>query len=190
MCSEAFGVVQRRPGIDEPGKLRDESAAGRRQSMLADVSCVAAVVQVESCQQHPLDLEGPWAVGMIFLQMPAAPQQVRHTTLVHGAAEAAAHHPPVALQDAVAIGAEHRGRVVEAAAGADGADGRFRRGEHPQPVAEGADPPAVSSGVTASLSRTCWAQEWTRCAVRSPSAFSTDGGTPQAAPRGAAFGRA
>ena len=33
-CGEAFGVVQRRRGVDEPGKLRDESAADRRQSRL------------------------------------------------------------------------------------------------------------------------------------------------------------
>ena len=45
---EAFGVVERRRGVDQTSEPGDEAAAGRRQSVLADVSCVAAVAQCES----------------------------------------------------------------------------------------------------------------------------------------------
>ena len=142
MQSEAFGIVERRRGVDQASQPGDEPAAGRRQSVLADVSGVTAVTQCESRPQDLLHLEGPRAVGVVFLQVLAAPQQVPHTGLVHGAVEAAIHHPPVAYQYAVEVGFEHGGGVVEAAAGADGVERRLRGGEDPQPVADGTDPPA------------------------------------------------
>ena len=76
MRGKAFGIVQPRHGIDQPSKPWDKLAAGRRQSVLAQLSGVAAVPQVESRLQDLLHLEAPGTVGMIFLQMLAAPQQV------------------------------------------------------------------------------------------------------------------
>ena len=41
-----FSVVARRDGFEQSGAPRDDLAAESRQSVLADLSCVAAVAQV------------------------------------------------------------------------------------------------------------------------------------------------
>ena len=56
--------------------------------------------------------------------------------------EAAIRHPSVPHQHAREVGAEHRRRVGEPAAGADGVDRRLRGGERPQPVAGRGHAPA------------------------------------------------
>ena len=50
--------------------------------------------------------------------------------------------PSVAHEHTVVVGPEHGGGIGESAAGADGVDGRVRRGERPEPVGDGADAPA------------------------------------------------
>ena len=55
---------------------------------------------------------------------------------------AAIRRPPVAHEHAGVVGPQHRGGIVEPAAGADRVDRRVRSDERPEPVADGADAPA------------------------------------------------
>ena len=68
-------------------------------------------------------------------------QQMIQTRLVQSVV-AAIRRPPVAHEHAGVVGPQHRGGIVESAAGADRVDGRVRGGEYPQPVAFAADAPA------------------------------------------------
>ncbi len=61
---------------------------------------------------------------------------------MRGLREAPIDHPPVADEDAGEVGAQQRGRVVEAAARRDAKDGGRRRGRDPQPVQHAAHFPA------------------------------------------------
>ena len=97
MLGEALGVGQRRRRVDQPAEPGGESAAGRRQTVLADVAGVAAVPQGEAILQDRLHLAGPGTVRMILLQFLASAQQVRQTALVRRVLEAAIRHPPVGL---------------------------------------------------------------------------------------------
>ena len=109
--------------------------------MLAQLSRVAAVAQVEAGLQDRLHLAGPGIVGMILPEVLAALEQVIQTRLVQSVV-AAIRRPPVAHEHAGVVGPQHRGGVVEPAAGADRVDRRVRGGEYPQPVAFAADAPA------------------------------------------------
>ena len=55
---------------------------------------------------------------------------------------AAIRCPPVAHEHADVVGPQHRGGIVEPAAGADRVDRRVRSDERPEPVADAADAPA------------------------------------------------
>ena len=63
----------------------------------------------------------------------------RQTRLMQRRRAAAIRRPPVSHQDAVKVGAQHLGRLVEAA---PVGDTPFWRGKRPQPVPHRADPPA------------------------------------------------
>ena len=119
---EASGVVERRGGLDPSSEPRDEPAAGPRGSVLAGISCVAALVQVESRLQDRLRL------------------------VVHRAVEAAIQDRPLAHQQAAEFGVEHGGRVMDTAARADGLDLRCRAAEPPEPVPDGAEAPPGLAG--------------------------------------------
>ena len=139
---EALGGGQRRRGVDEPAEPGFEPSAGRREAVLADAAGVAAGPQGEGVLQDRLHGGGPGAVGMIGPQVLAAPQQMRQAGLVGRVLETAIRHPSVPHQHAREVGAEHRRRVGEPAAGADGVDRRLRGGERPQPVAGRVHAPA------------------------------------------------
>ena len=68
--------------------------------------------------------------------------QVRQTRLMQRRRAAAIRRPPVSHQDAVKVGAQHLGRLVEAAPVANAIHRSLRRGKRPQPVPLRADPPA------------------------------------------------
>ena len=80
---------------------------------------------------------------MIRGQGARSAHQVRQTRLMQRRREAAIRRPPVSHQDAVKVGAQHLGRLVEAHA----IHRSLRRG--PQPVPHRADPPAglVAAGL-------------------------------------------
>ena len=67
VLGEALGVGQRRRRVDQPAEPGGESAAGRRQTVLADVAGVAAVPQGEAILQDRLHLAGPGTVRVILL---------------------------------------------------------------------------------------------------------------------------
>ena len=139
---EAVGGVQRRRFVDQPTELGEQSAASGCQTMVAQQPGVAAVAEVEAGLQDALHPGGPRAARMIGSELPRSPDQVSQTGLVQRVGEAAIRRPPVAHEHAGVVGAEHGGGSVEPAAGANGVDCRLRRGEDPQPVADGADAPA------------------------------------------------
>ena len=61
---EALGVVERRRCVDQPSEAGVESAAGCGHAVLAQLSRVAAVAQVEAGLQDRLHLAGPGIVGL------------------------------------------------------------------------------------------------------------------------------
>ena len=61
---------------------------------------------------------------------------------MQGTLVAPVHLPPVAYEHAGVVGAQHGGRIVEPAAGADGVDGGVRGNERPQPEGLRVDAPA------------------------------------------------
>ncbi len=73
---EALGVSERRRCVDQPSEAGGESAAGRGHAVLAQLSRVAAVSQVEAGLQNCLHLAGPGIVGIIFPEVLAALEQV------------------------------------------------------------------------------------------------------------------
>ena len=139
---ESFGFLQCRWVVDqttEPGK---QSTAGSCKTMVAQVSGIATVAQLESVLQDGLYPGRPPAAWMIGSQVPSAAKEVSQTGLVQRAGEAPIRRPSVAHQDAVEVGAEYGGGVVEAAAGANRVGGRLRGGKGPQPVGDRAHSPA------------------------------------------------
>ena len=142
MGGEALGVVQPGRCVDQPAESGHESAAERRQTVLAQCSIVAAIPHVEAGLQDRLHLGGPRTVGMVFPKFLTASEEVRNAGLVHRAAVAAIRRPPVAHEHAGEVRGEDSDRIVEPAATANRVDGRFRGGEHPEPVAVGTDAPA------------------------------------------------
>ena len=79
---------------------------------------------------------------MSGLQVLAPSEEVGKAGLMRRLLETAIRHPPIPHQHAGEVGTEHCRRLVEPRAVADGVDGRLRRGERPQPVAERVHPPA------------------------------------------------
>ena len=123
MRREALGVVKRRRCVDQPSEAGVESAAGCGHAVLAQLSRVAAVAQVEAGLQDRLHFAGPGIVGMILPEVLATLEQVIQTHLVQPVI-AAIRRPPVAHEHAGVVGPQHRGRVVEPATGADRVDRR------------------------------------------------------------------
>ena len=66
---EALGVFQRRRCVDQPTEAGVESAAGCGHPVLAQLSRVAAVAQVEAGPQDRLHLAGPGTVRIIFPEL-------------------------------------------------------------------------------------------------------------------------
>lgn len=73
---------------------------------------------------------------------PTAPQQMRETRLMRRGDEAPIRRPPIADQHAGEVVAEHRGGLVETAAGLNSIHRRVRRREGPQPLQLAPDLPA------------------------------------------------
>ena len=63
VLGEALGVGQRRRRVDQPAEPGGQSAAGRRQTVFADVAGVAAVPQGEAILQDRLHLAGQGLYG-------------------------------------------------------------------------------------------------------------------------------
>ena len=135
VIGQTHRVLQRRRGVNQPTEPGDESAAGRRHTVLAQLSRVAAVVQVEAGLQGRLHPAGPSTVGMILPELPAPSEKML------GVAKAEVRHPSVAHEHAV-VGPEHGDGIGEPAAGVDGVDRRVRGDERSEAVAEGSDAPA------------------------------------------------
>ena len=142
VLGEALGVGQRRRGVDQPAEPGGEPTAGRRQTVLTDFARVRAGPQGETVLQDRLHRARPGAVGMSGLQVLAPSQEVRQARLMRRLLEAAIGHPTVPHQHAGEVGAEHRRRIGEPPAVADGVDRRLRSGERPQPVEDRVHPPA------------------------------------------------
>ena len=142
VLGEALGGGQRRRVVDQSVEPGGESAAGRRQTVLADFARIAAVPQGEAVLQDRLHRTRPGVAGMSGLQVLATAQEVPNARLGRRVLEAAIDHPPVPHQHAGEVGAENLGRMLEPPPVADGVDRRLRRDERPQPVAQRVHPPA------------------------------------------------
>ena len=137
MRGETLGVVERRGRIDEPTEASKLSAADRRQTVIGQATVVAAVAQREPGLENGFYLNGPPAVQMDVSEVFAAPEQMGQIGLVQRVIKAAITRLPVANEHAVEVRLENGDRIVEPAAGPDGVDGRVRRWQHPQPIADG-----------------------------------------------------
>ena len=117
--------------------------AGRRADRgPASLARVRAGPQGETVLQDRLHRARPGAVGMSGLQVLAPSQEVGQARLMRRLLEAAIGHPTVPHQHTGEVGAEHRRRLGEPPAVADGVDRRLRGGERPQPVEDRVHPPA------------------------------------------------
>ena len=141
MVGEALGGDQSRWRVDQPCEFGEESVAGSDELVVGQAPGVASVAQFQRILQDHLHIASPRAARMVVLDFPAASEQVRQTVLLARGVEAAIHHPPVPHEHAVEIVSQDGDGVVEPAAGKNRVDGRRRRGEYPQPVADSAHAP-------------------------------------------------
>ena len=89
MRGETLRVVERRRRVDETTEAGEQSAADRRQTVVAQAAVVAAVAQREPGLEDGFDLNGPATARMVVSQVLAAAQQVGQTGLVQRAVEGA-----------------------------------------------------------------------------------------------------
>lgn len=120
---------------------RDRHAMGRHGLR------VAAVSHVQRLLQNRLDPGGEGRVRMVLVQRVTPAEQMRQTGLRDRSGELPIRGPAVADQDAVIVGAEHRGGLGKAASRVDRVHGRVRRGRGPQPLERRRDlPPGFIRG--------------------------------------------
>ena len=117
MDREAAGVSQAAGvPIEETAEAIHIAAAGDREPVVADDAARVPIARGEGGPEQAIDSSGKWMMGMVQHHRATATEQMRETCLMRGARELAVRRPPVALQDAVSVGAEERGGVRTAAA--------------------------------------------------------------------------
>ena len=126
----------------ESSEAREQAPAGHGEAVLGDRVRLPSITECEGVGEDRLHAGCPRTARMIRGQGARSAHQVRQTRLMQRRREAAIRRPPVSHQDAVKVGAQHLGRLVEAAPVAHAIHRSLRRGKRPQPVPHRADPPA------------------------------------------------
>ena len=142
MGGEALGGRQGGRRVEESSEAREQAPAGHGEAVLGDRVRLPSITECEGVGEDRLHAGCPRTARMIRGQGARSAHQVRQTRLMQRRREAAIRRPPVSHQDAVKVGAQHLGRLVEAAPVAHAIHRSLRRGKRPQPVPHRADPPA------------------------------------------------
>lgn len=128
--------------IDEGIELIVQMTTGHGEAMGRDGAAPIAIADAQRALEHALHPRSEMRVAMIADQCATAPQQMGEARLVDRLIEAPIGRPAVAHERAGKVGAQDRGRLLEAAPGQNGIDGRVGRGEGPEPLQVAADFPA------------------------------------------------
>jgi len=128
--------------VEDRAQARLEVATRHRPPMIRDSARGVPIPQGQRLLQDVVDLVREQRPGMIGLQFARASQEMLKTGLMRGPVELPIRCPPVPYEGAREVRAEQRRRLVEAAAGLYGVDGRARRDGDPQPLQLGAHAPA------------------------------------------------
>ena len=142
MGGEALGGRQGGRRVEESPEAREQAPAGHGEAVLGDRVRLPSITECEGVGEDRLHAGRPRTARMIRGQGARSAHQVRQTRLMQRRRAAAIRRPPVSHQDAVKVGAQHLGRLVEAAPVANAIHRSLRRGKRPQPVPHRADPPA------------------------------------------------
>ena len=142
MGGDALGGRQGGRRVEESSEARAQAPAGHGEAVLGDRVRLPSITECEGVGEDRLHAGCPRTARMIRGQGARSAHQVRQTRLMQRRREAAIRRPPVSHQDAVKVGAQHLGRLVEAAPVANAIHRSLRRGKRPQPVPHRADPPA------------------------------------------------
>ena len=142
MGGEALGGRQGGRRVEESPEAREQAPAGHGEAVLGDRVRLPSITEREGVGEDRLHASRPRTARMIRGEGMRSAHQVRQTRLMQRRGEAAIRRPPVSHQDAVKVGAQHLGRLVEATPVANAIHRGLRRRKRPQPVPHRADPPA------------------------------------------------
>lgn len=123
-------------------KLADQSAACDGGAVNGDRSVITTITKGERTLQDLFNLRGKRGAGMIAMQGPAPPEQVRHTRLMSRVREMPIRGPAIVNEHAVIVRAEDGRRLRKASSRLNGIDGRISTRKSPQPLQTAIDFPA------------------------------------------------